>query len=141
MKYSREELDNIIEQILKEMKNYDPNNIVKPNVIFILKDLYDVLRLCGDFPSIQDSNSVEYLFGMRIKVVYNLKGELFVLHNEICETFFEKIKSCKSPEQMKELLIKHFPLRYNCAQSCKKDLSLDYYDEKVVLDWLNSDFK
>lgn len=125
MKYSHKELDGILNQISIEMKNYDKRNIVKPNVIFILKELYEALKIYGQLPSKFELDSNEYLFGMEVRVAYDLGGKLFILHDEIYQTFYERIKLCKSPEEMRDLLVKYFP----------------YNDKKQILNWLNSNFK
>ena len=142
LKYSQKEVNEILTQILTEMKNYDPNNEIKPNVIFILKELYDALKIYGELLVKIDFKCNEYLFGMEIRKAYNLNGKLFVLHNEICETFYYKIKNCKSPEEMQELLIKYYP--YGCGLAgcgCSNIASYDYFDEEEVLNWLKSKFK
>ena len=125
LKYSQNEINEILTQILKEKKNYDPLNKVEPNVVFILKEVYEALNLYNYLPIKISSNSVEYLFGMEIRIAYNLSGKLFVVHDEIRDTFFKKIKSCQTPEEMRDLYIKYFP----------------FDDKNQILDWLNSDFR
>lgn len=125
LKYSQKEINEILTQILSEMKNYDPCNKVKPNVIFILKELYEALKIYNQLPTKIYKNSVEYLFGMEVRVSYNLCGKLFVLHDEIYQTFYERIKLCKSPEEMRDILVRYFP----------------FNDKNQILNWLNLDFK
>ena len=127
MKYSQKEINEILTQILNEIKNYDTTNTVKPNVIFILKELYEALKIYSQCPRKLDDNSKEYLFGMEIRVAYNLSGKLFVLHDEIYETFYDKIKSCKSPKEMQKFLNRY--------------LLGNFYSENEILNWLNSEFK
>ena len=64
---------------------------------------------------------------MEIRVAYNLNDKLFILHDEICETLYCKIKNCNSPEEMQEILTEY--------------LLGNFYSKNQILDWLKSEVK
>ena len=80
MKYSREDIDNILKEILEAIKNYKLVNGLEPNVIYLNNELCIALTLFEGLPMNLGMSTTESLFGLKIYRSWNLEGKPFKLH-------------------------------------------------------------
>lgn len=123
MKYSREDIDNILQEILSEIKNYKFNNKTKPNVIYLDSDLYTALALFKGFSIHLGMGTTEYLYGLQIYRTWGLRDKPFRLHYFKEDNNFQKIKSCNTKQEMADILSKFY----------------SHYTKDDILIWLNSE--
>ena len=123
MKYSREDIDNILKEILKEIKNYNIVNGFKPNVIYLDSELCTAFALISGLPINLGMGTNEYLYGLKIYRSWHLENKPFRLHHFKEQTNFQKIKSCNTKQEMANILSK---------------FCLNYTKDEILI-WLNSE--
>lgn len=125
MKYSREDTDNILKEILEAIKNYKLINGFEPNVIYLNNELCIALALFEGLSTNLDMGTTESLFGLKIYRSWNLEGKPFKLHRFKEQNNFQKIQSCATKQEMADILFK---------------ICLNYTKDEILI-WLNSEFK
>ena len=125
MKYSREDIDNILKEILEAIKNYKLINGFEPNVIYLNNELCIALALFEGLPTNLGIDTTESLFGLKIYRSWNLEGKPFKLHCFKEQNNFQKIQSCATKQEMADILSK---------------ICLNYTKDEILV-WLNSEFK
>ena len=125
MKYSREDKDNILKEILEAIKNYKLINSFEPNVIYLNNELCIALALFEGLSTNLGMGTTESLFGLKIYRSWNLEGKPFKLYRFKEQNNFQKIQSCTTKQEMADILSK---------------ICLNYTKDEIVI-WLNSEFK